>query len=64
MPRDDQGRRKTKKAKSRRNYELNGKYSAKAVRAFEEQVSNRKSIPQEDTETEKDNKKKSKKSKK
>lgn len=32
MPRDEFQKRKTKKAKAKRNFELNGKYNSKTVR--------------------------------
>ena len=60
MPKDEQGRRRTKKAKSKRNYELNGKYSTKAVRAFETQVSKKQSAPPEEEQTKEKSNKKSK----
>jgi hypothetical protein len=40
MPRDESGKRKTKSTKAKRNHDLNGKYSSKAVRKYEQQIAN------------------------
>ena len=35
MPRDEYGKRKTKKSKAKRNYELKGKFNSKTIRQYE-----------------------------
>ena len=63
MPRDEQCRRRTKKAKKIRNNELFGKYNAKAVRTFENKT--KTSVPpSEETTSTKNSKLQNKGSKK